>query len=76
MVRLNIRPAPYDHPDAIGLNDRLHLEYVRRYGYWDGDKDAEPLDPGMFEPPNGLYLGAYDEHDRPVAGGGWRPRAD
>ncbi len=26
----------------------------------------------MFEPPNGLYLVAYDEQDRPVAAGGWR----
>ena len=70
MVRLNIRRTAHDHPDAIGLNDRLQLEYARRYG--DGDEDVEPLDPLMFEPPNGLYLVAYDEQDRPVAGGGWR----
>ncbi|SDL05913.1 GNAT family N-acetyltransferase [Streptomyces indicus] len=67
---MNIRPVRYDHPDAVKLNDQVQLEYVERYG--DGEGDATPLDAGMFVPPLGLYLIAYDDQDRPVATGGWR----
>ncbi|MFD9034336.1 GNAT family N-acetyltransferase [Streptomyces sp. NPDC059567] len=66
---MNIRPTPYDHPDAVKLNDAVQLEYVARYG---DEGDATPLDAGMFVPPLGLYLLAYDSEDRPVATGGWR----
>lgn len=76
MVSLDIHPTPYDHPDAIELNKRLHHEYVGRYGYWDGDNDAEPIKPGMFKPPNGVYLVGYDDQQRPVAGGGWCAHAN
>jgi GNAT superfamily N-acetyltransferase len=69
MHRMDIRPVPYDHPDAVKLNDQVQLEYAVRYG--DGG-DATPLDPSMFRPPLGLYLVAYDERERPVATGGWR----
>ncbi|MHA5051911.1 GNAT family N-acetyltransferase [Streptomyces sp. SD15] len=65
-----IRPVPFDHPDAVKLNDKVQLEYAERYG--NGEGDATPLDASMFEPPLGLYLLAYDEQDRPVATGGWR----
>ncbi|MFH9243740.1 GNAT family N-acetyltransferase [Streptomyces anulatus] len=64
-----IRTRPFDHPDAVKLNDQVQLEYDERYG--DGG-DLTPLDPSMFLPPRGLYLLAYDEQDRPVATGGWR----
>lgn len=64
-----IRRVPFDHPDAVKLNDEVQAEYHERYG--DGG-DATPLDPSDFEPPNGVYLIAYDEADRPVATGGWR----
>ncbi|MEU4738016.1 MULTISPECIES: GNAT family N-acetyltransferase [Streptomyces] len=64
-----IRPMPFDHPDAVKLNDQVQLEYAERY---DGDGDETPLDPAMFDPPRGLYLMAYDERERPVATGGWR----
>ncbi|WP_030377407.1 MULTISPECIES: GNAT family N-acetyltransferase [unclassified Streptomyces] len=64
-----IRPVSFDHPDAVKLNDLVQAEYDLRYG--DGG-DMTPLDPAMFAPPTGLYLIAYDEHDRPVATGGWR----
>ncbi len=67
---MNIQPLRYDHPDAIKLNDQVQQEYMERYG--DGEGDATPLDAGMFVPPVGLYLLAYDEQDRPVATGGWR----
>ncbi|MGW1841448.1 GNAT family N-acetyltransferase [Streptomyces sp. NPDC001966] len=66
---MNIHPRPFDHPDAVKLNDQVQLEYAERYG---DEGDVTPLDPSMFEPPHGLYLLAYDERDRPVATGGWR----
>ncbi|MET9804600.1 GNAT family N-acetyltransferase [Streptomyces sp. NPDC006368] len=64
-----IRPTPFDHPDAVKLNDQVQLEYAERY---DDEGDLTPLDPSMFRPPRGLYLLAYDDRDRPVATGGWR----
>ncbi|MEU3145411.1 MULTISPECIES: GNAT family N-acetyltransferase [unclassified Streptomyces] len=66
---MTIRPVPYDHPDAVKLNDEVQAEYHVRYG--DGG-DATPMDPAHFRPPNGVYLIAYDENDIPVASGGWR----
>ncbi|WP_128375235.1 GNAT family N-acetyltransferase [Streptomyces cavernae] len=66
---MNIRQVPFDHPDAVKLNDEVQLEYAERYG--DGG-DITPLTPAMFSPPQGLYLIAYDDRDRPVATGGWR----
>ncbi|MFD3500789.1 GNAT family N-acetyltransferase [Streptomyces sp. NPDC058676] len=66
---MNIRRVSFDHPDAVKLNDQVQAEYHLRYG--DGG-DATPLDPADFDPPNGVYLIAYDENDAPVATGGWR----
>ncbi|MFE9445932.1 GNAT family N-acetyltransferase [Streptomyces sp. NPDC006602] len=66
---MNLRRVPFDHPDAVKLNDQVQAEYHLRYG--DGG-DATPLDPSDFDPPNGVYLIAYDENDTPVATGGWR----
>ncbi|MGW8765758.1 GNAT family N-acetyltransferase [Streptomyces sp. NPDC055815] len=66
---MNIQPTPYDHPDAVKLNDAVQAEYAARYG---DEGDATPLDAGMFVPPRGLYLLAYDPEGRPVATGGWR----
>ncbi|MET9434706.1 GNAT family N-acetyltransferase [Streptomyces sp. NPDC006551] len=66
---MHIRPTPYDHPDAVKLNDAVQLEYAARY---DDEGDVTPLDASMFVPPAGLYLLAYDTEDRPVATGGWR----
>ncbi|MEU3979499.1 GNAT family N-acetyltransferase [Streptomyces sp. NPDC026672] len=66
---MNIRPVPFEHPDAVKLNDEVQAEYHVRYG--DGG-DATVLDASDFQPPAGVYLIAYDEHDRPVATGGWR----
>lgn len=68
MTHMLIRPIPYDHPDAAKLDAAVQLEYAARYG----EGDDTPLDPGMFVPPRGLYLLAYDTEDRPVASGGWR----
>ncbi|MER6434962.1 GNAT family N-acetyltransferase [Streptomyces sp. NPDC001185] len=66
---MHIRPVPFDHPDAVKLNDQVQAEYAERYG---DEGDVTPLDASMFRPPLGLYLLAYDERDRPVATGGWR----
>ena len=66
---MNIRTVPFDHPDAVKLNDEVQAEYHERYG--DGG-DATVLEPSDFLPPKGVYLIAYDELDRPVATGGWR----
>ncbi|UNZ18852.1 GNAT family N-acetyltransferase [Streptomyces sp. 891-h] len=67
---MQIVSAPFDHPDALKLNDLVLQEYAQRYG--DPEGDATVLDPSMFQPPRGLYLLAYDEAQRPVATGGWR----
>lgn len=66
---MRIVRARYDHPDAMKLNDAVQQEYAVRYG---DVGDITPLDPSMFEPPQGLYLLAYDDEERPVATGGWR----
>ena len=66
---MRIERVGYDHPDAMKLNDAVQEEYAIRY---DSEGDLTPLDPSLFVPPNGLYLLAYDEADRPVATGAWR----
>ena len=66
---MHIRRVPFDHPDAVKLNNEVQAEYDLRYG--DGG-DATQLDPSDFAPPNGLYLVAYDDNGVPVASGGWR----
>lgn len=66
---IQLRAVPYDHPDAVKLNDQVQLEYQERY---QGEGDVTHLDPAMFAPPRGLYLIAYDLSDAPVASGGWR----
>jgi GNAT superfamily N-acetyltransferase len=66
---MDIRRVSFDHPDAVKLNDQVQAEYDVRYG--DGG-DATPLDASDFDPPNGLYLIAYDALGVPVASGAWR----
>ncbi|UQT58020.1 GNAT family N-acetyltransferase [Streptomyces durmitorensis] len=66
---VELRATSFDHPDAVELNDRVQLEYARRYG---DEGDVTPLDPAMFTAPRGLYLIAYDENGTPLATGGWR----
>ncbi|QES06572.1 GNAT family N-acetyltransferase [Streptomyces venezuelae] len=66
---MNIQPTPYDHPDAVTLNDAVQAEYAVRYG---DEGDVTPLAAGMFVPPRGLYLLAYDPEGTPLATGGWR----
>ncbi|MFD3758494.1 GNAT family N-acetyltransferase [Streptomyces sp. NPDC058622] len=66
---IQLRAVPYDHSDAVKLDDQVQLEYQERY---QGEGDVTYLDPAMFAPPRGLYLIAYDLGDAPVASGGWR----
>ncbi|MBD0840770.1 MULTISPECIES: GNAT family N-acetyltransferase [unclassified Streptomyces] len=66
---MHIRRVSFDHPDAVKLDAEVQAEYHERYG--DGG-DATELAPADFEPPNGVYLVAYDELGRAVATGGWR----
>lgn len=66
---MDIRHVPFDHPDAVLLNDQVQAEYALRYG---DEGDATHMDATGFVPPSGLYLIAYDAQGRPVATGGWR----
>ncbi|WP_328631773.1 GNAT family N-acetyltransferase [Streptomyces sp. NBC_00356] len=64
---MNIRSRSYGHPDAASLSDQVQAEYRKRFGY----DDFTDLHPAHFDPPQGLFLVAYDAGD-PVACGGWR----
>ncbi|UMG93742.1 GNAT family N-acetyltransferase [Nocardioides sp. TF02-7] len=64
---LELVTVGYGHPDALALVERVQEEYVVRYG----SPDESPLDPAMFEPPEGLFLVGYVA-GTPVATGAWR----
>jgi GNAT superfamily N-acetyltransferase len=64
---LELRSVPYGDPDAVALVARVQEEYVERYG----GPDETPLEPAMFDPPEGLFLVAYLD-GVPVATGAWR----
>lgn len=68
---LRIERVPYGHPDALLLIEEVQQEYVRRYG----SRDDTPLEPEMFDPPQGSFFVGYAA-DLPVATGAWRMRAD
>ncbi|MEU9654933.1 GNAT family N-acetyltransferase [Streptomyces chartreusis] len=70
---MHIQHVPFGHPDAVKLSDQVQAEYAVRYG---DAGDATPLATADFDPPNGLYLIAYDEQGTPVASGGWRAQDD
>jgi len=57
----------YGHPDALLLIEEVQAEYVARYG----GRDETPLDPLMFEPPDGSFFVGYVA-GAPVATGAWR----
>src|SRR5262245_45807240 len=71
-VGVTIHAKSYRHPDAVKLNKLAQLEYVSHYG----EEDTTPVDCTMFEPPNGLYLVAYNHEGQPVASGGWRSQEE
>lgn len=65
----------YGHPDALRLVEEVQAEYVARYG----GRDETPLDPLMFEPPQGSFWVGYLSLAgvrRPVTTGAWRRHDD
>lgn len=68
---LTILRVAIDHPDAVRLIAEVQAEYVVRYG----GPDETPLDPAMFQDPDGAFFVGYLGAE-PVATGAWRRRAD
>lgn len=64
---LDLRTVGYLHPDATALVARVQQEYVERYG----SPDEAPIDPAVFDPPEGLFVVGYDGAAS-VATGAWR----
>jgi GNAT superfamily N-acetyltransferase len=64
---LDLRMVAYGDPDAAALIARVQEEYVERYG----GPDESPIEPAMFDPPEGLFLVAYLD-GVPVGTGAWR----
>jgi GNAT superfamily N-acetyltransferase len=66
-VELVIEPRRYDDPVVQQLVAAVQAEYVVRYG----GPDETHVEPGEFDPPQGLFVvGLLD--GEPVATGGWR----
>lgn len=68
---LEVRRVPFTHPDAAALVEEVQAEYTVRYG----GPDETPLDPTMFDAPQGAFFVGY-VHEKPTAMGGWRFRSD
>lgn len=66
-----LEPRPYDDPVSAKLIAELQAEYVTRYG----GPDQTPVEPGEFDPPDGLFLVGSLDGDA-VAAGGWRRIGD
>jgi GNAT superfamily N-acetyltransferase len=60
-------PRPYDHPHARALVLALYRDQLQRYGH----AENPHCDARTFEPPDGLFLVAYDR-GKPVGCGGFR----
>ncbi|KAA1419397.1 GNAT family N-acetyltransferase [Nocardioides humilatus] len=67
---IELRAVDYGHPDAVALVARVQEEYVERYG----SPDESPVEPEMFDPPEGLFLVAYVD-GTPVGTGAWKRSA-
>jgi GNAT superfamily N-acetyltransferase len=70
LADVEILRVGYGHPDALRLIEDVQAEYVTRYG----GRDETPLDPLMFEPPDGSFYVGYRDGE-PVATGAWRRSA-
>ena len=68
---LRIERVPVTDAAAQVLIAEVQQEYVRRYG----GPDHTPLDPDVFDRPNGAFFVGH-LGDVPVAMGGWRLRPD
>ena len=62
-----LRALPYDDPVAHYLVEQVQQEYVLRYG----GRDAAPVQPAEFFPPQGLFLVAEIDGE-PAGCGAWR----
>jgi GNAT superfamily N-acetyltransferase len=62
-----LRALPYDDPVAHYLVEQVQQEYVVRYG----GRDAAPVEPAEFLPPQGLFLVAEIDGE-PAGCGAWR----
>jgi GNAT superfamily N-acetyltransferase len=69
--RLDLRHQRYDDATSHGLIEELQVEYVQRYG----GRDATPVDPQEFAPPQGAFL-VLTADDEPVACAGLRRHDD
>lgn len=63
----SVRRVAYGDPDAVALTEEVQEIYVERYG----GPDATPLDPLMFDPPEGSFFVGYLS-GVPAASGAWR----
>jgi GNAT superfamily N-acetyltransferase len=68
---VKISRVPFTHPDAAALVAEVQAEYTVRYG----GPDETPIDPTMFDPPQGAFFVGYLA-ETSVAMGGWRFRGD
>ena len=68
---MRIDVVKYEAPEAAELIEEVQQEYVLRYG----GRDATPVEPAEFEPPNGLFLVGYLDGTS-LACGGWRSHGD
>ena len=68
---LELRPVPYDHPDAQELTERAQAYYVELYG----GRDEDPMAPSEFAAPQGGFVVGYVD-GAPLAMGGWTVTAD
>ncbi len=68
---LHIERVSFADPAVQVLVAEVQAEYVRRYG----GPDGTPLEPGVFDPPDGAFFVGH-LGDVPVAMGGWRLRPD
>lgn len=66
-MKLELRPAAYEHPDAVQLTAQAQDFYRQLYG----GTDDSPLGDGELAWPNGAFLLGYLD-GTPVAMGGWR----
>jgi len=66
---LELRPTPFDHPDAVRLIGEIQQVYRERYG----NADATPVEPVEFAAPYGYFVVGYVDGTA-VACGGWRAR--
>ncbi|RBY96807.1 N-acetyltransferase [Blastococcus sp. TF02-8] len=64
---MRLRALPYDDPLSQELVEAVQEEYVVRYG----GRDAAPVDPAEFLPPEGLFLVAEVDGE-PAGCGAWR----